>query len=251
MSAASASDDSGWVDIPGLLRAVRYEQALTQRALAARIGIAAATVSRFESGAALPSLPMLERILLACGRDAHWTLVHRHADLDAELARLEALSLRDRLFSVELLTNDFVDQLGQVDVLIGGAWAAALHGLPHEHKRGRLWVSGDEKSLEALAALLRRRLALLYVDGELSSPVTRASTLARHPEAEWQLGWVGTFSTTVVGPGGSWPAEVRLAGEEGPLRVVVAEDLGPEDGVRPDVMERWLARRATGPAAAP
>lgn len=192
MSVVSASDDSGWVDIPGLLRAVRYEQALTQRSLAARIGIAAATVSRFESGAALPSLPMLERILLACGRDAHWTLVHRHADLDAELARREAL-----------------------------------------------------------AALLRRRLALLYVDGELSSPVTRASTLVRHPEAEWQLGWVGTFSTTVVAPGGSWPAEVRLSGEEGPLRVVVAEDLGPEDGVRPDVMERWLARRATGPAAAP
>ncbi|MEX2289271.1 MAG: helix-turn-helix transcriptional regulator [Mycobacteriales bacterium] len=239
------------MDIPGLLRAARHEQAVTQRVLAARAGIAAASLSRFESGAALPSLPMLERILLACGRDAHWTLVHRHADLDAELARLEALSLRDRLCSVELLTNDFVDQLGQIDVLIGGAWAAALHGLPHEHKHGRLWVSGDETSLEALAALLLRRLALLYVDGELSSPTTRASTLVRHPEAEWRLGWVGTFSTTVVGPGGSWPAEVRVDGEEGPLRVVVAADLGPDDGVRPDVLERWLARRLTDRAAAP
>jgi len=231
------------MDIAGLLRAARHEVGLTQRGLAGRLGIAPSSLSRFESGTSTPSLTMVERVLEGCGRDAQWTLVQRHADLDAELARRAALSPTKRLQGVALLTDYFVTHLGRLDVLIGGAWAAALHGLPHEHDHARLWYDGSEAGVAGLAGLLRERIALLRVDGQLTSPTIRPSTLLRHPQAEWELRLVGSFSTTVVPPGQPWPSEVRTPGPEGPLRVVPADQLGPEDGVRPEILERWLALR--------
>ena len=227
------------MDIAGLLRAARHDVGLTQRGLAARVGVAPSSLSRFESGAATLSLTMVERVLESCGRDAQWTLVQRHADLDAELRRRAALSPKDRLQSVALLTCMFVEKLGELDVLIGGAWAAALHGLPHEHDHGRLWFDGGEAGVAGLAGLLRERIAFLYVDGHPTSPEIRPSTLRRFPQAEWVLRLVGSFSTTLVPPGQQWPIEARLAGPEGPLRVVPAEQLTPDDGVRPEILERW------------
>jgi transcriptional regulator with XRE-family HTH domain len=234
------------MDIAGLLRAARHDMGLTQRGLAARLGVAPSSLSRFESGAATPSLRMVERVLEGCGRDAQWTLVQRHADLDAELTRRAGLSPELRLQGVALLTPFFVTRLGQLDVLIGGAWAAALHGLPHEDDHAKLWFDGGEAGVNGLAELLRERIAFLYVDGHPTSPEIRPSTLLRHPQAEWVLRLVGSFSTTLVPPGGQWPAEVRMAGPEGPLRVVPAEHLTVEDGVRPEILERWSALRSPG-----
>ena len=231
------------MDIAGLLRAARHDVGLTQRSLAARLGVAPSSLSRFESGAAAPSLTMVERLLEGCGRDAQWTLVQRHADLDAELARRAALSPTQRLSSVGLLTDGFVAQLGRLDVLIGGAWAAALQGLPHEHDHAKLWFNGNEAGVTGLAGLLRERIAFLYVDGHPTSPEIRPSTLLRHPQAEWVLRLVGSFSTTLIPPGDPWPTEVRLPGPEGPLRVIPAEHLAEDDGVRPEILERWSALR--------
>lgn len=234
------------MDIAGLLRAARHDVALTQRALAARVGVAPSSLSRFESGAATPSLAMVERVLQTCGRDAQWTLVQRHADLDAELHRRAALSPAARLHGVALLTDMFVTRLGELGVLIGGAWAAALHGIPHEHDHAKLWFDGSEEGIAGLADLLRERIAFLYVDGSPTSPEIRPSTLVRHPQAEWVLRLVGSFSTTLIPPGEQWPTEVRMAGPEGPLRVVPAERLGPEDGIRPEILQRWLVLRGRG-----
>lgn len=58
------------MDVGGLLKAARYGAGLSQRALAARSGVASSSLCRFESGAATPSLQMVERLLAACGRDA-------------------------------------------------------------------------------------------------------------------------------------------------------------------------------------
>lgn len=129
------------MDIAGLVRSARCEAGFTKRALAVQAGVSPSSLSRFESGAALPSLPMLDRILAACGRDALWTLVQRHADIDAELDELRAQSVHERLFSVGVLTSRFVQRMGRIGVLVGGAWAASIHGLPHEHDHGRLWVA--------------------------------------------------------------------------------------------------------------
>lgn len=46
----------------------RLDANLTQVDLAARAGTSQPTLARYESGAALPTLPTLERLLAACGR---------------------------------------------------------------------------------------------------------------------------------------------------------------------------------------
>lgn len=231
------------MDVGALLRQAREEALLSQRALAAQLGVPPSTLSRYESGAGQPSLPMLDRILAGCGKQLEATLVRRHADLDAELARLAAQSHRERLSWVEILTPSFVRELGS-GVLIGGAWAAALHGLPREHDAARLWVAGDEDTIAFLAALLLRRAAWYYDDGRPTSPVVRPELITRHRTASWQIHLVGRFETTVVSAGDDWPVEVRLDGDLGALRVVAAHTLGPSDGVRPDVAQRWLDLRS-------
>lgn len=239
------------MDVGGLLKAARYGAGLSQRALAARSGVASSSLCRFESGAATPSLQMVERLLATCGKDATWTLVERHADLDAELDRQAALPPLDRLFSLGLLAPYVLPELAGLDVLVGGAWAASLHGIPHDGDHGVVWCSADDDAVAALAALLQRRIALFSYEGQWSSPNIRPSHLrGQHPE--WLLRDVGRFATRLVPSGEPWPREVRVVtsvAHSDPerrvlLRVVPAEDLGPEDGVRPEVLERYLARRA-------
>jgi len=231
------------MDVTGLLRRARQEAMLTQRQLAAQLGIAASTVSRYESGAAQPSLPMLDRMLAACGKQVEATLVHRHADLDADLDRLAARGHSRRLSEIGMLTGWFVSQLPEGTV-VGGAWAAALHALPHGHRHGVLWVPGDDASIAALAGLLRQHMAWFYEPGgEPCAPVVRPDRIVQNPVAEWRVQVAGRFRTVLVPQADSWPVAVRVDGDLGPLLVVPAEGLRPADGVRPDVLARWLERR--------
>lgn len=233
------------MDWGALIRRARWETGWSQRQLAAAIEVPSSTVSRYESGAMLPSLRMLDRVLAACGKDMEAVLVQRHADVDAELDRLAALSLHERLHSIGLVMPWFLPKLAALgSVLVGGAWAAAIHGIPREHSHGRCWVAGDEASLTALAAALTRDFATLLEDGVFCGLHVRPGTFARHPTATWRINLVGRFETYVVPPGEPWPAEVRIDTEASPLRVVPPETLtDARDGVRPELLRRWLARR--------
>jgi transcriptional regulator with XRE-family HTH domain len=228
-----------------LLKAARWQAGLSQRQLARAVGVPSSTLSRYETGAMLPSLRMLDRVLAACGKDLQATLVQRHADVDAELDRLAGLSLRDRLHSLGLVMPWFMPKLAALgSVLVGGAWAAAIHGIPREHSRGRCWVAGDEDSLTALAAALTRDFACILEDGQFCGLQVRAGTFARNPTATWRINLVGQFETVVVPPGQAWPAEIRIDTDAAPLRVVAPDSLTEQDGVRPELLARWLARRA-------
>lgn len=55
-------------EIPRLLRQARVDANLSQVDLAKRAGTSQSTLARYEAGAALPTLPTLERLLAACGR---------------------------------------------------------------------------------------------------------------------------------------------------------------------------------------
>ena len=52
-----------------LIRRARVEAGLTQTELAARAGTSQSAVARYESDQATPTLPTLERLLRACGRE--------------------------------------------------------------------------------------------------------------------------------------------------------------------------------------
>lgn len=54
--------------IPQAIRQARLDANLSQVELAARAGTSQSTLARYETGAALPTLPTLERLLAACGK---------------------------------------------------------------------------------------------------------------------------------------------------------------------------------------
>lgn len=51
------------------LRAARRSAGLTQRELAARVGVPQPAIARIESGAAVPRVDTLDRLLAGCGRE--------------------------------------------------------------------------------------------------------------------------------------------------------------------------------------
>jgi uncharacterized protein len=55
-------------DLPQLIRRARAGARLSQAALAERAGTSQPALARYETGATLPTLPTLERLLGACGR---------------------------------------------------------------------------------------------------------------------------------------------------------------------------------------
>jgi uncharacterized protein len=55
-------------DLPQLMRRARTGARLSQAVLAERAGTSQPALARYETGAALPTLPTLERLLGACGR---------------------------------------------------------------------------------------------------------------------------------------------------------------------------------------
>jgi len=55
-------------EIPQTVRQARLDANLSQVELAARAGTSQSALARYETGAALPTLPTLERLLAACGR---------------------------------------------------------------------------------------------------------------------------------------------------------------------------------------
>jgi len=58
-----------WVeDVATLIRRARTGTGLSQEQLAEHAGTSQPALARYESGAALPTLPTLERLLMACGR---------------------------------------------------------------------------------------------------------------------------------------------------------------------------------------
>ena len=233
------------MDVGALVKQARWGTELSQGQLARRLGVPQSTLSRYESGSALPSLRMLDRILAACGKDVVFRLVQRHADLDDELDRRAALTLHQRLQGVAVLTPYFLGELAALPcVLVGGAWAAVAHGIPTDHVRGRLLVAGDEPSLAALSAFLRPRHLLFLEDGHWRGSSVPPGMLRDNPVATWRVDLVGDVETVVVPAGGRWPQEVRVDLEGRPLRVVAPDHLTEDDGVRSEVLERWLLREA-------
>lgn len=54
--------------VPQTIRQARLDASLSQVELAARAGTSQSALARYETGAALPTLPTLERLLAACGK---------------------------------------------------------------------------------------------------------------------------------------------------------------------------------------
>jgi predicted transcriptional regulator len=85
------------MDAAGMLRDARRRAGLSQRALAARVGVPQPTVARIESGVVDPRVDTLDRLLAGCGL-ALDSVARPGIGVDRTLIRrILALRPRDRL----------------------------------------------------------------------------------------------------------------------------------------------------------
>lgn len=232
------------MDVASLLRAARWSTEQTQQQLARQVGISPSTLSRYESGAQQPSLALLDRVLAACGKDVRLALIERHANLESEFARRAALPWDQRVRQVELLRGAFLQGLAQLGpvALVGGSWAAELHGIPCEEADGALLLPDDDDVLRAVARFFARgTLPWREFDGRCRAVPVREDVFHDHPSARWWQRDVGHFRTAVVASGTPRPLEQRVDTEDGPLRVLAPQLLTADDGVQPETLARWSA----------
>ena len=84
-----------------LLREVRTQAGLSQRALAERAEIAQSEIARIENGRQEPSYSRLERLARAAGFDLRIELVPRDDHDDRLIQDMLALTIEERLDSLE------------------------------------------------------------------------------------------------------------------------------------------------------
>ncbi|MGR6322112.1 helix-turn-helix transcriptional regulator [Micromonospora soli] len=111
--------------------AVRHERdrrELTQQALANLAGLSQGAVARIERGDRLPSLPMVERLFAALGRQLRIELEPLDSHLDAALDGLAGRPVTERIR--ELGLAKMLDALGELPYVLTGSTAALLQGAP-------------------------------------------------------------------------------------------------------------------------
>lgn len=228
------------MDVGAALREARYAAGWSQRELAHHSGVAAASISRYESGARQPSLGQLDRVLAACGKDLQLVVVERHHDVDGVLADLAALPLARRLTG-EISRAWFVEQLASLpaNVHLTGTWAAQLAGLPVEPRPAHLLVPDDDDLLAALSRLLRLR-GRQVLGTRISGVMAAVRIFRADVTTEWEVQDVGRMTVTRLLPGRPWPPSIELPVGRGAVRVPPPEQLQADrDGVRPDILSRW------------
>jgi len=239
------------VDVAGALRQARRAADLSQRQLARRVRVSPTSLSRYESGACLPSLPMLDRLLAGCGKDLRLVVVDRVDDLAAELARRARLPLEVRARGSAFLRPSFLERLAWVGpgVLVGGSWAAELHGIPAEQAPGRVLLDDDpDLFARVAAAFMRGSVPWRSTNGHFGSLPVRADTFAQHRVAHWRQNDIGVFTTEVVPAGTPWPTARAIGTGAGQLLVAAPQELTETDGVPPSLLRAWTAwRAAAGP----
>ncbi|MCW2573147.1 MAG: family transcriptional regulator [Frankiales bacterium] len=231
------------MDLGALLRQARHEAGLTQEVVARAAGITRHALSRWESGARPVRSDDADRILAACGRDARFQLVTRHADLDDILDRLATMPVLERLWQVGgLVVPSELHQLQATGaVVFTGAWASAALGLPPLRGIGGFLIRDDAAEQARVAAVLNPLHPVSLAPGGPWSVTWNDTVFDRHPTARWQANLLGEFTSEVTSAA---VPELRLATDEVPWRVIEPSQLVPDD-VDQLALDRWLARAAT------
>ena len=239
------------MDVAAALRQARRSAGLTQRQLARHVRVSATSLSRYESGACLPSVAMLDRLLAGCGKDLRLVVVDRVDDVATELARRARLPLEVRARGAEFLRPSFLERLSGVGsgILVGGSWAAELHGIPAEQAPGRLLLADDVDVFERLAgSFMRGSVPWRSTDGHFGSLPVRPETFVQHPVAKWWQRDVGPFTTEVVPADRPWPLVRAVTVGPGQLLGVAEQELGEDDDVPAELLAAWTTwRAAAGP----
>lgn len=223
------------MDVPRLLKEARREADLGQRELAEKAGLSPSMLSRYERGHRLPTLAVLDRLLAACDREVRFVLVRRQADVHDEIERRAGMSWEERCgpdlapLLRRLVAHD-------CRVLVAGAWAALLHGLPAEDADGVLLVPRGRVGQVAAVLNLTGPPQRVLDGATWTAGWATARQFAPSVQVRWEVVESGPFMTRVVEDGEPWPPEERVETGSGPLRVLAAEALTPSDGVSEEAL---------------
>ena len=140
-----------------LLFVARWHAALSQTEVADRAGTAQQTYGRYESGRSQPTLPVLERLLAACGMNLSTTLTPCSLPEDPSTRDLIAAPPLDRLpppypQAVERLFPAMAAH--GVDAIVGDKVAARFYGAPVRVPFCEFWIDGATVRFEELEAML-------------------------------------------------------------------------------------------------
>lgn len=230
------------MDIRCALLEARDLARLTQAELARRAGTTQPAVAAYESGRAVPSWRMLDRLLEACGLAARLRLQPRHLEIDRELDAMLAKTPAERLWAWGSILEPIAARATPVVVI--GAAALVAHGVPIPVKALDLAFGSEPDEIEGAIALLEALFARYYPTGYddrcPSRPAVETVTL---PGARTMT----TFSGSIT----VWPGEleavrgraVAVAVPGGTVWVAALSDIDPppEDA---DLVRRYLDRLA-------
>lgn len=137
-----------------VIQAARRQRGWGQRQLAEASGVSQPNLAAIETGARVPSLAMVSRLVGACGLQLRFELEPRHADLDAEIARLREREPEGRLSGAGLIALISIGQLVRAGapLVLDGPMAARVHGAPVTTSVERVWCDLDRLDLLRLAA---------------------------------------------------------------------------------------------------
>ena len=129
--------------IPDVIRAARRQRGWGQRQLAEATGVSQPNLAAIETGARVPSLAMVRRLVSACGLQLRFELEPRHADLDAAMARLREREPDSRLTGAGLHALITLVRLvsAGAPLVLDGPIAARVHGAPVADSVQRVWCA--------------------------------------------------------------------------------------------------------------
>jgi transcriptional regulator with XRE-family HTH domain len=143
--------------VAALLRDARDAAVLTQAELAERAGVAASTVSAYESGRHASSLAVLDRLFGALRRRLRVEAEPVDGEVDALIDAASAESMPERLRRLTLILPYLLDELADVPFVADGAFAAFVQGAPVPVEALDIVVA--DGGLDALAVALSRARA--------------------------------------------------------------------------------------------
>jgi transcriptional regulator with XRE-family HTH domain len=137
-----------------LLRRARESRELSQEDLAELSGISQSVISAYERERKQPGWVAAERLFAAMGLQMRIELEPLDADLDRQIDAYAAMTAEERLRALPYVLKALDSHLEGIPLVVTGAAAAALHGVPVPVRRVDLLLPDTDAAVDAFCAQL-------------------------------------------------------------------------------------------------